>query len=70
MDPRERVASVSRYIFTSVCVLAGMVGQVRAAMYVVDQAAPGGPWRSRHKSWNRADAFQDYTARGRRSQTG
>ena len=41
MDPRERVASVSRYIFTSVCVLAGMVGQVRAAMYVVDQAAPG-----------------------------
>ena len=41
MVSRERVVFVARCILACVCVLAGMVVQVRAATYVVDQAAPG-----------------------------
>jgi hypothetical protein len=41
MVSREHVVLVARCILVSVCVLAGMVVRVRAAAYVVDQAAPG-----------------------------
>ena len=39
--PREHVVSVALCMLVYMGVLAGMAGQVRAAMYVVDQAAPG-----------------------------
>ena len=39
--PRAHVVLVARCILTCVGVLAGLAGQVRAATYVVDQAAPG-----------------------------
>ncbi len=41
MVPPAHVFLVARYMLACVAVLAGMVGQVRAATYVVDQAAPG-----------------------------
>jgi hypothetical protein len=41
MVSREHVVFVARCILASVCILAGMAGKVRAAAYVVDQAAPG-----------------------------
>jgi len=41
MVPREHVVLVARCLLVCVAMLAGMAGQVRAATYVVDQAAPG-----------------------------
>jgi hypothetical protein len=41
MNPREHVVLVARCMWACVGVWAGLAGQVRAATYVVDQAAPG-----------------------------
>jgi pectin methylesterase-like acyl-CoA thioesterase len=41
MATREHLVLVTCCMLTGVGVLAGMAGQVRASMYVVDQAAPG-----------------------------